>query len=133
MLERNSIKWYGNKISYSLFSFCLPEKIVKWTRDIADDNFRGKVEEDWIKDADIGFKRRKVQALNEKLANEINLLKHSLYSLSEQVKSDLGLMCPRVFIKARSDAIAKGLMKDHRKDNVLIILDDDSSTIDDET
>ena len=128
MLEKNSVKWYGNKIPYAYFSFCLPEKIAKWTDDDEDDtNFREKIDEVQTTDMAALLTAGKIHILNEKLILEINFLKHSLYSLSEQEASDLGLMCPKIFIKSRADSIAKGLLEDHKKENDIIVLDDHDS------
>ena len=73
-----------------------------------------------------------MQTFNERLPIEINLLKHSLYSLSEQEKGDLGLMLPKIFIEARNDSIARGFLKDQSNDNLIILEDDEGFTNDSE-
>jgi hypothetical protein len=92
-LERKALKWFGEKIPYAYFGIVLPARIGKWSiTDTCQDN---------------------VKKLYEKLKKEVDVIENCMYTLSEQEKGDLGLVLPKKFIKARNDAIAKGLIKDH--------------------
>lgn len=105
-LEKKALQWYGDKIPFSYFGISLPEKIIEWG----------------IQDI---LSTEQVHVLCKKLQNEINLLEYGMYILSEQEMGDLGLMLPKIFIKARNDAIMKGLVKDSNNGNVVVLDDDD--------
>ena len=104
-LEKKAIKWFGKKIPYAYFGIELPKSISEWSK--------GK------------FSQEHVFFLSKKIENEIEVIEHSMYTLSEQEKGDLGLMLPKMFVKARQKATTKGLIKDHRENDV-IVLDDES-------
>ncbi len=99
-LEKKAFKWYGDKIPYAYFGITLPDRISQWASSQANG-----------------------ENIMKELQGEIEQIEHAMYTLSEQVQGDLGLMIPKKFLEARSAATAKGLISNHYE-NEIVILDD---------
>jgi hypothetical protein len=105
-IENKANKFYGDKLPEPFFRHILCNKIERWH----DDSLGQKtvLSDDGLSD------------LIDKMKKEFHVIQNSIYSLSEQ---DETLQVPRLFISARANAIAKGLIS-HQPDDVIMIDDD---------
>ena len=118
-LEQKAYKWFGDKIPHGYFGIKIPEIISKW-------NIPSKNINNIDNGSDTTQQQDKKMNLLLLLQSEIEIIENAMYSLSEQVEGDLGLMIPKKFIEARNDAISKGLISDpSKKKDDLIVIDDD--------
>jgi len=92
-LEQKARKWYGTVLPYSYFEYVLCPIFKKWYEDFLSTK----------KHANSSTLGKYCQ----KLSNECDNLERSMFNLSEQEESGVG-MAPKIFLSAQRDAAAKG-------------------------
>ena len=95
-LEQKANQWYGSILPWAYFTYVAADRIESWADDVADSKPSSDPSVETAQD---------VSAL---IRNEACTLERALFVLSEQ--HDNGLQnVPKIFIKAREDAMKKGL------------------------